>query len=58
VCAVERSSIPVGASPTRPSLIAPAGSYRSGGGGKLLSNNNLNVFAMYGTINALPLLYE
>ena len=28
-----RHSVPVGASPTRPSLIAPAGSYRSGGGG-------------------------
>src|SRR5271170_1763773 len=33
VCAVIRHSVPVGASPTRPSLIAPAGSYRSGGGG-------------------------
>src|SRR4051812_27874271 len=31
--AVIRHSVPVGASPTRPSLIAPAGSYRSGGGG-------------------------
>src|ERR1700687_5170036 len=33
MCAVIRHSVPVGASPTRPSLIAPAGSYRSGGGG-------------------------
>ena len=33
VCAVIRHRFPVGASPTRPSLIAPAGSYRSGGGG-------------------------
>ena len=32
-CALIRHSVPVGASPTRPSLIAPAGSYRSGGGG-------------------------
>src|SRR5205823_8653706 len=33
MCAVLRHRVPVGASPTRPSLIAPAGSYRSGGGG-------------------------
>src|SRR3954447_16842811 len=33
VCAVIRHRFPVGVSPTRPSLIAPAGSYRSGGGG-------------------------
>src|SRR3954451_4299852 len=33
LCAVIRHSAPVSASPTRPSLIAPAGSYRSGGGG-------------------------
>src|SRR3954451_14578247 len=33
MCAVIRHSVPVGVSPTRPSLIAPAGSYRSGGGG-------------------------
>jgi len=30
---VIRHGFPVGANPTRPSLIAPAGSYRSGGGG-------------------------
>ena len=33
MCAVIRHRFPVGVSPTRPSLIAPAGSYRSGGGG-------------------------
>src|SRR3954447_3840770 len=33
VCAVIRHGFPVGASPTRPSLITPAGGYRSGGGG-------------------------
>jgi hypothetical protein len=33
LCAVIRHRFPVGASPIRPSLIAPAGSHRSGGGG-------------------------
>jgi hypothetical protein len=29
----DKAQVPVGANPARPSLIAPAGSYRSGGGG-------------------------